>query len=247
MKKLFTLILALVMVLSLAACGGDNNTVAGENTNPTNNTTETTNATTEGTQATTENTTPSNTEPPATTPPATTPPATTPVSVDLTIENWGDYFEFTPNILIEENSFGEFQYVKRFGDGIGLKNEYAGRVTASSAIAVEVEYGPLTVYRVEYNIETKELTISDQSDIEYTDKTMWFFGGGRDAPEGGKEDFNLSLDETVKFGNFSSPNEGRYETLGKNGKLDGNIYSFYAPLATEYKITRIQGTILVSE
>jgi len=83
LKKIFALILALVMALSLAACGGDkDNPVAGGNTDSANNTTETPNNPasdpTDDPQDTTDSTTPSATEPPATTIPATEPPATNP-------------------------------------------------------------------------------------------------------------------------------------------------------------------------
>ena len=88
MKKIFALLLALVMVFSLAACGGGNdNPVAGGDTNSTNNATGTTDAPTDGTQGTPDITTPPATNPPATNPPATTPsatipPATTPLATE---------------------------------------------------------------------------------------------------------------------------------------------------------------------
>lgn len=67
MKKIFALILALVMVLSLAACGGDkDNAVADEDTEPTNTTVETTSNSTETTQGTTElSTTPTKVDSPS--------------------------------------------------------------------------------------------------------------------------------------------------------------------------------------
>lgn len=176
-----------------------------------------------------------------------TPDNNTPTSVDLTIENWDEYFEFTPYIRTAENSFGEFQCIDRFGDGIGLKEQYVGRVNISSSdIAIEVEFGPVVIYRIQYNIETKELTISNQDDIKYGDDTMWFFGTNSVMATGSKEDCKLSLNEIVNFGNFSSPDGGWTEALGQNGTLNGDFYTFYAPLASDYKIIRVQGTILVS-
>lgn len=171
----------------------------------------------------------------------------TPVSVELTLENWNEYFEFTPYLKIKENAFGEFQFVSSFGDGIGIKKEYAGRINKSSSnIAVEVEFGPVEIYYVEYNITTKETTITKQNEIKYGEDTKWFFGSSSVMSTGDKTVRELSLNEIVRCGNFSSPNEGWTESLGDNANLNGDIYSFYAPLASDYKVVRIEGTILVS-
>ena len=87
MKRILALLLVLVMLLTLTACGKDKeSTPTGESTGATTNTTESTNDTTDGTQDSTQGTTESTTggdttettEPPTTTPPATTPPTTTP-------------------------------------------------------------------------------------------------------------------------------------------------------------------------
>lgn len=220
MKKIIVLFIAVALSLFLVACTGENET------------TDNLQESISDKDSTSESQAPENNGP---------------TSVDLTIENWDEYFEFTPYIRTAENSFGEFQYVDRFGDGIGLKGEYVGRVNMSSSdIAIEVEFGPVVIYRIEYNIATKELTISNQADIKYGDDTMWFFGTSSVMSTGSKEDCKLSLDKIVNFGNFSSPDGGWTNALGQNGKLNGDIYTFYAPLASDYKIIRVQGTILVS-
>lgn len=89
MKRLFALLLALVMLLTLTACGsGEEGATTGESTGTTVNTTENTNDPTNGTQSTTESTTDGDavgaTEPPATTTPTTesTPDTTTPIPTE---------------------------------------------------------------------------------------------------------------------------------------------------------------------
>ena len=86
-------------------------------------------------------------------------------SIELTLENWDQYFEFRPYITTKENSFGEFQCVVCCGDGFALKEEYVGRLAQSLDIAVEVDFGPAVVYRVEYNIATQKLTTYNQDEI----------------------------------------------------------------------------------
>ena len=81
MKKILALLLALIMLLAMTACGkNEEGTPTDESTGATTNTTESTNDTTDdtqnGTQGTTGGDTTETTAPPTTTPPTTTPPTT---------------------------------------------------------------------------------------------------------------------------------------------------------------------------
>ncbi len=88
MKKLFALLLALSLLLTLAACGGgeqvantdDNKETTANTTDATTDTTDATQDSTENTEGTTEATTPESTTPPTTEPQPTetTPPETKP-------------------------------------------------------------------------------------------------------------------------------------------------------------------------
>lgn len=96
MKRILALLLALVMLFCLTACGGDKkSTPAGEDTGASTNTTENTNDPTHGTQdsmqGTTESTiggeaTETNETPTTTTPPTMTPPTTRPTPGDVVNE-----------------------------------------------------------------------------------------------------------------------------------------------------------------
>lgn len=225
MKKIIAVLLAFGISIALCACGTSGD--AQETMDNVNST-----------EASTEIETTENKEP---------------KSIEITLENWGQYFEFRPYIRTEENSFGEFQCIDRCGDGFGLKEEFVARLAQTSDIAVEVEFGPAAIYRVDYNITTKELTISNQDDIKFADwddyssgPLVGYFGSGIFCFDSGKEDFKY-INDIVQFGNMCSPAEGYATELGQNGRLNGDIYTFYANLASEYKIVRIQGTLLINE
>ena len=222
MKKMISVLLALAMIITLCACHKSNDS---------------------------QETSLNESKPDVITETETT-ESITAKSIELTLENWDQYFEFRPYIRTEENSFGEFQCVDRCRDGFALKEEYVGRLAQSLDIAVEVDFGPAVVYRVEYNIATQKLTTYNQDEIiiESADSNaIWFFGSGTFHFSGYNEDFNVSSCDVIGFGNMSSPDEGYFEEYGINGRLNGEIYTFYAPLASEYKISRIQGTIYLYE
>lgn len=225
MKKIIAVLLAFGISIALCACGTSGD--AQETMDNVNST-----------EASTEIETTENKEP---------------KSIEITLENWDQYFEFKPYISTQENSFGEFQCIDRCGDGFRLKEEYVGRLAATPDIAVEVEFASFTIYRVDYNIVTKELIISNQNDVKFTDwddlsnGTLSGYFGSYSLRKGVvKEDFKC-FGDIVHFGNMCSPDEGYSEELGQNGRLNGDIYTFYAPLASEYKIVRIQGTLLINE
>ena len=92
MKRILAILLALVMLLSLTACGKDEeSTPTGESTGVTTSATESTNDATDGTEDSTQGTTESTTggdvteatEPPATTVPTTIPANTTPPATEV--------------------------------------------------------------------------------------------------------------------------------------------------------------------
>ena len=93
MKKAISLLLALMLCLSLCACGGSNEMPEAQvSTDPA--------TTPEATEpATTEATEPEESEP-------------APVCVEITLENWQDYFELREYTEFVENGFGEIDDAK---------------------------------------------------------------------------------------------------------------------------------------
>ena len=141
MKKAMSLLLTLVMCLSLCACGGGNDT-------------------------------PETTEIPTTTIPATTeleisePETTAPIeaepqyeTVEITMENWEDYFEFTHFYIPYKNSFGEvenFSVETRFC----LKDGYN-----ASNVDIAIEYSYVEQgFTYEVNFENGTLTFGKAVD-----------------------------------------------------------------------------------
>lgn len=214
MKKTIALLLALVLCLSLCACGGGNDTP------------ETTEAPTK--PAPTE---PAPTEPAPTTPPTTeafTPTETEPqyTTVEITMENWENYFEYNLTVSPRMNAFGEVETlcpVMRFH----LKDEWASITTD---IDVALEYNATDTYSCmfSYNIDTGEFVVGEK--IE-------------DMDSGGLWGFTKAMDETnIEAGVslFGTPIPGRAEVEGNIAKILGSMYA-------TIEILRIQGTITVAE
>lgn len=137
MKKLIALLLAAVMCLSLVACGGgetpsiDNNSTQEQQTQNDNNEPESTG---------TEIAEPENTEPQY-------------EIVEITLDNWQEYFELREYYEFKENAFGEFdrantKYTLVIKDGIDIE-------ASESNVVIEyirtVDYKP---YKVDFENKT---------------------------------------------------------------------------------------------
>ena len=148
MKKAISLLLALVMCLSLCACGGGSETPKTEyieSHNPTNIQNETNNAeSTEQTEA----------EPIETEPTYTT--------IEISLDNWQDYFQFQWVVSEVRNDFDELTGIKpqmKFS----LKEEW---VSVAEDMDVAVEYSCTNGYYCWfiYNIGTGEIVEGETSD-----------------------------------------------------------------------------------
>ena len=210
MKKTIALLLALVMGLSLFACGGGNDTP------------ETTEA---------PATEPSVTAPPPTIPPITesiAPTETEPqyTTVEITMENWQDYFEYSRTVSPRMNAFDEVETlcpVMKFH----LKDEWASITTDMD---VALEYNAIDTYSCmySYNIDTGEFVVGEK--IE-------------DMNSGGLWGFTKTMDEThIEEGVslFGAPIPGKAEIEGNIAKIVGSTYA-------TIEILRIQGTITIAE
>lgn len=212
MQKIISLVLVLVLCLSLCACGG------GESNTP--NTPETTEAPSK----------PAHTEPAPTTPPTTeafTPTETEPqyTTVEITMENWENYFEYNLTVSPRMNAFGEVETlvpVMKFH----LKDEWAS-ITTNMDVALE--YNAIDTYSCmySYNIDTGEFVVGEK--IE-------------DMDSGGLWGFTKTMDETnIEEGVslFGAPIPGKVEIEGNIAKILGSSYA-------TIEILRIQGTITVT-
>ncbi len=150
MKKTIALLLALALCLSLCACGGGNETPA---------TTEATTEPIDTTPPTTETTAPVETEPQYET-------------VEITMDNWMEYFEF---VFIEDwqiNGFGEsegYSYVYQ----LKLRDDYASKINLQNiAITVEVAFKDV-LSDATFDFEKMEYTVGDAMSQVGEKSTVW--------------------------------------------------------------------------
>ena len=206
MKKIIALLLALVMCLSLCACGGGNDT-------PETTEAPTAPPTTEAptTLPTTEVFAPTETEPQYT-------------SVEITMENWENYFEYNLTVSPRMNAFGEVETLCPVMS-FCLKDEWASITTD---IDVAIEYNAIDTYSCmfSYNVDTGEFVVGEK--IE-------------DMNSGGLWGRTTTIDETdIEEGAwlFGTSIPGRAEVEGNIAKILGSMYA-------TIEILRIQGTITV--
>lgn len=154
MKKLIALLLATVMCVSLAACGGSGKTPGKDSNSGTQDSTETlVPATNNGESETIEL-------------PAVPDESTQYITVEITSENWSEYFELVEEIVYHTDDFGDFSSVNDFWR-LELKEGYSSKHSLS--IHFEVQYN-LQEVSVEINHDTREV-IKIDGDYEVLPKT----------------------------------------------------------------------------
>ena len=152
MKKVISLLLALVMCLSLCACGKEKTQDAESHNVP------------EAQETTMETYTEEavvNTEP--------TQPQI--IEVELTTENWQEYFD-TENIISNygwrRNSFDEIEEFHGCEFAVPLKEEYKNRITNLGDIEIAHEISGTQGYReIMIDIENEQVSIGEEWEDDY--------------------------------------------------------------------------------
>jgi hypothetical protein len=149
-------------------------------------------------------------------------------AVDITIENWQDYFEFKTRVSEKRNDFDEFEefYPAKV---ICLKDEWKEKVVDMD-VAVEYSFtGGYSCYYT-YNIETGELT-----------------EGERTTDYATEEDSGTFTMDKYNIDNPYVPDSLRGWITSGSCKLEGNIATVIGSNFENIEITRKQGTISVVE
>ena len=160
MKKQNFFLFLLVLVLLLAACGKQ---AAVPETNP-----ETTVLETTAPQTAPETTVPETTVPETTVPetvPETIPPTTAEAvqEIQITTENWQDYFERRDVQKVRVNDAGEIT-LREFGYGVFLKDEFIPRLAQNNPVDVSIEMQVDAVrYQIYGDLTTNNFIIRDDA------------------------------------------------------------------------------------
>ena len=218
MKKWIALLLAAVLCLSLAACG--------------KSTTEENSGTTQGQTA--DNSTQDTDEPSSA--------ELTEQTVEITLDNWQDYFEFRPVVHVSENSYNEItgmQVIFKFLPKEAIAENIVDVGEDDERIVFDVQYIDPYACVYSYDLNTQKLTIG-----EYTE----------DSSPYSADDLLPSYDCS---GTYDSWYDGGYfpedgyrvimEPLNvrDTGTIKDNIIEAYGYAFSSVEITRIKGTITI--
>lgn len=150
--------------------------------------------------------------------------------VELTVENFNDYFDWKPYAEPRTNDFGEIEDLMMYCTVV-LKDEYANKFVASIG-AVEFEYSE---YRcpIEYNAKTKEVTLGTPFTKEENEQLGYYVS-------------TELMTDTTKLDNYR---EYGIEFCGGVGcspdtfKVNGDIVTANAEYWNIVKFSRLQGTL----
>ena len=146
--------------------------------------------------------------------------------IEITLDNWQDYFEFRDGVTVDYNAFDEmtsFHSSHKFG----LKKELEGTVL-SVDVAIEFAMSGVGCCRASYDDATGQLTFGERLTEEELDAVnIWF-----------------SEDSETKTANYSYDHDVSYYSAGST-ESDPNsvsVYGAYWPSTLE--ISGTQGTVL---
>ena len=200
MKKTISMLLALAMCLTLCACGGGNDTPKTENIQSTNPA---------STQSNTNKAEPTN------------------ITIDITLDNWQEYFDFEMGLREAQNDFGELSCLWS-SLKFAVKDEWKEKATT---VDVVVEYSLSEGYWCvfTYNTDTGEFEVSNPENNEkiYTHTGTFT---------------KDSIDNDLL-----GPTSVYLKTNPSTFTLSENVATIEGETFDKLEIVRIQGTLTISE
>lgn len=155
--------------------------------------------------------------------------------IEITMDNWQDYFEIRPCVSFHKNDFDEVDSIG-MANGFGLKKEFEERIIDAN-VAVEYTQSDVTGYPFEFNMETKEKIIGEPyTEEESQNKGIIFYNDRGDGTLTFEYNEGMEKSFIKSFISFDSANKEKFKIEGSIIKWDGALFS-------KADITRIQGTI----
>jgi len=156
-------------------------------------------------------------------------------TIEITLDNWQDYFEIRPSTHgVLYNSFDEFERLDYVNWAIFLKDDVADNVTKMDDVAIEYDFRDGYFSWFEYNLDTEEFVKKDAAAEGEVDSWL--------KVEDSKRDLPLTLSSAKEDGCFLV-----FISRHISESLNDNIYSFIGEAYGTMEITRINGTLTITE
>ena len=157
-------------------------------------------------------------------------------TIELTVDNWQEYFEIRPNTHgVLRNSFGEFERLDYVNWALFLKSDGTQRVTGLEDVAIEYRFTDGYYSWFSYNFDTGEFLLQDAATAEEC--------AGYPALDDKNQDFTIWYDSVSgENGSFLTFILHHYQE-----SVTDNIYSFIGEAWGTMEIVRVKGTITVAE
>ena len=157
-------------------------------------------------------------------------------TIELTVDNWQEYFEIRPNTHgVLRNSFGEFERLDYVNWALFLKSDGTQRVTGMEDVAIEYRFTDGYYSWFTYNFDTREFLLQDAATAEEC--------AGYPALDDKNRDLPISYDSVSgENGSFLVHILKDYQE-----SVTDNIYSFIGEAWGTMEIVRVKGTVTVAE
>ena len=153
------------------------------------------------------------------------------VTIELSMDNWQEYFEFVDYVEWNKNAFGEIESFSSAGLAFQMKEEYQSRLVSMSNGAVEWQYYTAIV-GCNFNTATKECTLIDTYAVG-----DHLFSNTRSLSASGERIGWAKYFEAVTGGT------GELATMKEIYGVAGNYEKALFGYPVNIEIVRIQGTL----
>lgn len=160
--------------------------------------------------------------------------------VDITMDNWQDYFEIQKAANVNKDDFDEISGIE-FGYYFVPKKEVEEQLLEAN-VAVAYLFSDYEYYPWEYDQETEEVTVGaaySAEEVQSKGLYQWF------NPETTEEGtFTYEIGEWTE--NFKSTIRTNYCDLDRL-TMEGNTIKWDGELGSKAEVTKIKGTITIEE